>query len=314
MRQSQGKRQIQDHGIARRTHHVRPREELEREGQGLTPEDFRSSVLTEIPPLDPASPVLKAYSCYRSLIQKAESAHCANQDFGGKLLYLGELDDEGRAIAIAGNVAGCATLCATADPAAQKQAIRDGIVDFLVTSLDEALRILKNEIRKHATVAVCVAISTMEIEREMLERGVEPDLCRERMGPPGRETERSESMRSPRTVVWQVESSPAKWLPKLDTIALECLDPADGWNRRWIRLSQRYLNRVAPNRRIVHADQDFAGAFLKLVESAFDRGEFETAATILMGLETGFEEHHFPSTRSGEVVTPRVPPPDSKAP
>ena len=272
--------------------------------------------MTEIPPLDPASPVLKAYSCYRSLIQKAESAHCANQDFGGKLLYLGELDDEGRAIAIAGNVAGCATLCATADPAAQKQAIRDGIVDFLVTSLDEALRILKNEIRKLATVAVCVAISTMEIEREMLARGVKPDIRREAMGsrPDERETGRSESAQSPRTVIWQVQSSPAKWLPRLDAIALDCLDPADGWNRRWIRLSPRYLNRVAPNRRIVRADQDFTGAFLKLVESAFDRGEFETTATILIGLETGFEEHHFPSTRSGEVATPRVPRPDSKAP
>ena len=271
-------------------------------------------MLTEIPPLDPASPVLKAYSSYRSLIQKCESAHSTNQGFGGKLLYLRELDDEGRVIAIAGNVAGCATLCATADPIAQKQAIRDGIVDFLVTSLDEALRILKNEIRKHATVAVCVATSTAEIEREMAERGVQPDIRRETMAP-GRRTElRSQSTRWPRTVVWQVESSPAKWLPKFDAIALDCLDPADGWNRRWIRLSPRYLNRAAPNRRIVRANQEFAGAFLKLVESAFDRGEFETSATILIGLETGFEEHHFPSTRSGDVATPRVPPPDSKAP
>ena len=272
---------------------------MEREGQGLTPDDLRSYELTEIPPLDPASPVLKAYSCYHSLIQKAESSHSSNPDLGGKLLYLGELDDEGRAIAIAGNVAGCATLCATAHPAAQKQAIRDGIVDFLVTSLDEALRILKNEIRKHATVAVCVATSTEEIEREMLERGVQPDLGRLGMVS-GRSSEGhpygSESTQSPGTVVWQVESSPAKWLPRLDAIALECLDPADEWNRRWIRLSPRYLNRVAPNQRIVRADQNFAGAFLKLVASAFDLGEIGTSATIWASSETGFEEHHFPST------------------
>ena len=76
---------------------------------------------------------------------------------------------------IAGNVAGCATLAATAEPAAQKQAIRDGVVDFLVTSLDEALRILKNEIRKRATVAVCVGAPST-VEREMIERGVLPDL------------------------------------------------------------------------------------------------------------------------------------------
>ena len=75
---------------------------------------------------------------------------------GGKLLYIGELDPAGRALAVAGNIAGVASLCASADPAIQKQAVRDGVVDFLVTSLDEALRILKNEIRKREPVAVCV--------------------------------------------------------------------------------------------------------------------------------------------------------------
>ena len=56
----------------------------------------------------------------------------------------------------AANIAGAASLSATADVATQKQAIRDGVVDFLVTSLDEAARILKNEIRKRQPVAVCV--------------------------------------------------------------------------------------------------------------------------------------------------------------
>ncbi len=45
-----------------------------------------------------------------------------------------------------------------------------------MTSLDEALRILKNEIRKRETVAVCVAAAPETVEREMLERGVLPDL------------------------------------------------------------------------------------------------------------------------------------------
>ena len=53
--------------------------------------------------------------------------------------------------------AGAATLTASASAEAGKQAMREGVVDFLVTTLDEALRILKNEVRKHETVAVCVA-------------------------------------------------------------------------------------------------------------------------------------------------------------
>ena len=48
----------------------------------------------------------------------------------------------------------------------------------MVTSLDEGLRILKNEIRKRETVAVCVALSPDTLQREMQERGVLPDLLR----------------------------------------------------------------------------------------------------------------------------------------
>ena len=66
--------------------------------------------------------------------------------------------NQGRALVVAANIAGAATLAATADRAAQKQALRDGVADFLVTSLDEALRILKNQLRKRETVAVCVAL------------------------------------------------------------------------------------------------------------------------------------------------------------
>src|SRR5258708_36444771 len=67
---------------------------------------------------------------------------------GGKLLYTGELHEDGCRLVRAANISGAATLSATAETAAQRQAIRDGVADFLVTSLDEALRILQNEIRK----------------------------------------------------------------------------------------------------------------------------------------------------------------------
>ena len=96
---------------------------------------------------------------------------------------------------VAANIAGAATLVATADRAAQRQAIRDGVADFLVNSLDEALRILKNQLRKRETVAVCVGLAPEAVEREMKERGVAPDLlradariapCDDRINSPGR--------------------------------------------------------------------------------------------------------------------------------
>lgn len=254
--------------------------------------------MKEIFPFDSASPVLRAYECFQALVERSGGG--SEPDLGGKLLYPGELDDEGRAIVIASNVAGCGTLTATADLAAQRQAVRDGIVDFLVTSLDEALRILKNEIRKHATVAVCVGMAAAEVEAEMLERGVQPDLTRKDAVPTGALAEKgfaeadSEPMKVAARVAWLVDSSPAKWLPKLDAIALECLDAADGWNRRWIRLAPRYLSRVAPNVRMVWADGQFAASFVDRTARELS-GNMEAEAAILVRSSAGWDEHHFPA-------------------
>lgn len=112
------------------------------------------------------------FNLYLELMSDADSSH--GMGLGGKLLFAAELDERGRALVVAGNVAGAASLAASADAIAQKDAVRDGVADFLVTSLDEALRIVKNEIRKHETVAVCIGLAPDVVEREMLERGVLP--------------------------------------------------------------------------------------------------------------------------------------------
>lgn len=256
-------------------------------------------MLPEITALDPASPVLRAYSCYRSLIEAAaENNLILDQSLGGKLLYAGELDEEGRAVTIAGNVAGCSTLVATADVTDQNRAVREGIVDFFVKSLDEALRILKNEIRKRATVAVCVGISTDEIECEIRQRGVQPDFTR---------TETLEKqfnawaarmmwrldgdpMQAAATVAWAAESLPARWLPKFDQIAIECLQPKDIWNRRWIERAPGYLGRVGSSLHVVCADRQFAAKFVERSREAVKSGDINTAAVIWTASRAGSEE------------------------
>ena len=161
---------------------------------------------------------------------------------GGKLFYAGELDEEGRALLVAANIAGAATLAASADRDAQKQALRDGIADFVVTNLDEALRILKNQLRKRETVAVCVAQSPSEVQHEMNERGVAPDLQRGDLSiPPSHNAlgiqdktdtpllpedalAKLDGNKIPAVVTWRVDSALPKDLALLDEIALACLD------------------------------------------------------------------------------------------
>lgn len=197
---------------------------------------------------------LRVLSFYTRLIG-ADGAGPAASELGGKLLYAGELDEDGRAVVLASNIAGAASLCATANELAQKRAVHDGIVDFLVTSLDEALRILKNEIRKQSPVAVCIASAPAEIELQMAERGVAADIPRPDGGAPGSTPEDAA------LVSWSVSREPARWMPKLDALALECGAHLPTGTRRWLEMSPRYLGRLAQSFHLVLADQAFAAGF-----------------------------------------------------
>jgi urocanate hydratase len=166
----------------------------------------------------------------------------------------------------------------------------------LVNSLDEALRILKNEIRKRETVAVCIASPPQAVEREMLERGVLPDL----LAPPfqpnspasptfGHAVPRPKilpALGSQVLVTWRVATAPAQWLPKLDAIAFDCLpttpDHETRVARRWLRVAPRYLGRLAQSVRVLHCDLNIAKQIVERIQSAVDRGEFATEVHIAL--------------------------------
>jgi urocanate hydratase len=233
---------------------------------------------------------------YTNLMQATDAGRNAGNGqepgLGGRLLYVGELDEAGRALMVAGNVAGAATLASTANPAAQKQAIRDGVADFLVTSLDEALRILKNEIRKRETVAVCVAAAPEAVEREMLERGVQPDL----LGPGMPDVQQApwffggraklvlpdEGEANQTILKWQVTDAPAQWMRKLDAIAMDCLGPDERAARRWLRLAPRYAGRAAQSVRVLRCQPETAKAFYARVQNGVTRGEIGVRVEISM--------------------------------
>ncbi len=212
---------------------------------------------------------------YASLVGSARRGAGADADpgLGGLLLYAGTLDDEVRSLAVAANIAGAATLTASGDPAAQKQAIREGIVDFAVNRLDEALRILKNQLRKKEPVAVCVAAEPGAVEAEMRERGVKPDLIAARRSsdskietafvPNPTRIEPLPAAGDRTTLTWSVASAAPVWLPRLDALALACL-PDDAWaERRWLRQAPRFLGRMAGGIHALRCDpaiaEDFVG-------------------------------------------------------
>jgi Urocanase Rossmann-like domain len=238
---------------------------------------------------------------------------------GGKFFYAAELDEEGRALLVAANIAGAATLAASADRDAQKQALRDGIADFVVTNLDEALRILKNQLRKRETVAVCIAQSPSDVGSEMNQRGVVPDLLRSDLSilpshnalahqdktntPIAQQSAPTEpdSASTPALVTWQVDSALPKDLALLDEIALACLDPrldADEWkSRRWLRLSPRYLGRLAQNLRLLDSNREFAARFIEEADRRVKGGDISTTIEINSYSRGLHEEKRFSSTK-----------------
>jgi urocanate hydratase len=229
------------------------------------------------------------FALTRSCSLPAVADRSADPNLGGKLLYAGELDAPGRVMVIAGNVAGCATISATADAAAQKQSIRDGVVDFLINSLDEALRILKNEIRQHKSVAVCVGAAPQSIELEMMERGVRPDLVFAgspdhsrsipQFGADSHEVDFSKLEAGLKFLSWRIAQAPARWMPKLDAIVLECL-PVHSWESRWIRLSPRYMGRSASGERVLYCDDATADQIAGNIASAVKRGDIGVEVSV----------------------------------
>jgi urocanate hydratase len=223
------------------------------------------------------------------------------------------MDGAGRALVVAANIAGAATLVASPDLATQKQAIREAIADFLVTSLDEALRILKNQLRKRETVSVCVAMAPAAMEREMNERGVRPDLLRrdvpiaplhEALIHQEGECDQADLASIPALVIWRVGSARHKDLAALDAIALECLDANDWPARRWLRLAPRYLGRLAQELRLLLTHREFAARYSEQLSARVNRGEIAFPCEILSyarGLE---EKHRF---EPGEHPAPLVP-------
>jgi len=82
----------------------------------------------------------------------------------------------GGAQPLAATMTGAAFLGIDVDPERIKKRLKTGYCDFLVNTLDEALRILKNAVRKKENVSVGLVGNCADVIPELAERGVVPDI------------------------------------------------------------------------------------------------------------------------------------------
>lgn len=196
--------------------------------------------------IDPQEEAKEVYRRYAAMAGNLDSEH----GLGGQLLYADLLSHASIQLVRAANIAGAASFTISAESAALRQAMREGVVDFVVTTLDEALRILKNEVRKRQPVSVaihCADVSAFMLE--MKERGVRPDL--QNVAPEPLDGTRE----------WLALSLPAGdalFAAELDAVVMDALPESDLSTRRWYRLAPRYLPRQMRSLRTVACGREAA--------------------------------------------------------
>jgi urocanate hydratase len=97
-------------------------------------------------------------------------------DLAGKLVVSGGMGGMGGAQPLAATMTGACFLGIDVDAERIKKRLKTGYCDFMVNSLDEALRILKNAVRKKEAVSVGLVGNCADVIPELAERGVLPDI------------------------------------------------------------------------------------------------------------------------------------------
>ncbi len=97
-------------------------------------------------------------------------------DLAGRLVASGGMGGMGGAQPLAATLNGAAFLGIDVDPERIKRRVKTGYCDVMVNDLDEALRILKNAVRKREATSVGLVGNCADVIPELARRGVVPDL------------------------------------------------------------------------------------------------------------------------------------------
>jgi urocanate hydratase len=111
---------------------------------------------------------------YETFAAAAKKHFCG--DLAGKLLVSGGMGGMGGAQPLAATMNGAAFLGIDVDPERIKRRVKTGYCDVMVNDLDEALRILKNAVRKGEATSVGLVGNCADVIPTLARRGVVPDL------------------------------------------------------------------------------------------------------------------------------------------
>lgn len=198
-------------------------------------------------------------------------------EWRGNLILSVGLQPRGAALSVAANIAGAVSLAIDSDPMHIREVVRTAACDFVVNTLDEAIRAMKNEVRKGAPLSVALNADVPAALAEIVERGLAPQLFASfvpRNTDIDRATSRFEALGAVLVDFMQEEAPPnnftdsesivashlqrESWrlytftfdaparLRSFDAKALSLLPEQDGLRRRWLEGAPRVLRRQSP--------------------------------------------------------------------
>lgn len=181
-------------------------------------------------------------------------------NWGGKLiLNIGLID---QSIPLASTIAGAVCLSLEPDPATARQALRTGACDFVVNTLDEALRAMKNQVRQAKPLSVGLQGNQSQILNEILERGVAPQLVTNLTNPTAFQTQGANALNPTEAATlltsiteqnhWTAHDFPQPTpaaLKSFDLQAAKILPPNDTLRRTWLAAAPRLFPRETPPHR-----------------------------------------------------------------
>ncbi|HEX6772241.1 MAG TPA: hypothetical protein VF126_09470 [Acidobacteriaceae bacterium] len=244
-----------------------------------------------IPPTPFQTPSVARVRARYSSLCAAAARRFGTASLGGRMLLIDGLADEGDALLISASIAGAASLVLETRLEAVRYCVRNGIVDFAVRTLDEALRILKNEIRKQQPVAVLLESEPSGVLAEMVERGAQPDVVRwttsnaaiealkQRGAEPAPAADDAELQRAG-NVCWRAAEGGGAVLRQVDLLAAQVLPHDDAERQNWIARAPRYLPRAMRLERCVTMNKVEQKALLAAAEERSGQGAFAAKVSI----------------------------------
>jgi len=220
------------------------------------------------------------------ILRTFTTLHQLRPIWGGSLILSLGLDPHGAALSIAANIAGAVSLAIDNNPIHLREVVRTGACDFVVTTLDEAIRVMKNEVRKHTPLSVALNTDPFLALNEILDRGLIPQLFSTFLPPSTLTPEQTSTLtyavhqfqsegafliafsnREPTTPFtpsdtlltpllakrqWTLQTFPfdsPTALRTFDARALALLAPDDALRSRWLEAAPRILQRQRPPQR-----------------------------------------------------------------